>query len=62
LNGCLCVSGFASGNALPAGGDAVRRASTVYFPWLGSDESLEGFGSDEELAKAQAGFAENWAA
>lgn len=52
---------FASGNASPAGGDAVRRASTVYFPWLGSEESLGTFSSDEELAKAQAGFSDNWA-
>jgi homoserine O-acetyltransferase len=52
---------FVSGQAVPPGSDAVRRASTVYFPWLGSDKGLDALGSDEELAKAQAGFAENWA-
>jgi len=52
---------FAAGKAVPPGGDAVRRASTVYFPWLGSDRGLQAMGSDEELAKAEAQFAENWA-
>lgn len=52
---------FTSGNIAPPGGDAVRRASTVYFPWLGSVQSLEAMGSDAELAKAESGFADNWA-
>ncbi|GAB2585995.1 alpha/beta fold hydrolase [Ramlibacter solisilvae] len=52
---------FASGQAVPAGGDAVRRASTVYFPWLASEAGLNTFASDEELVKAEAGFADNWA-
>lgn len=52
---------FGAGAAVPAGGDAVRRASTVYFPWLLSDKALEAMGSDEALAKAEAGFADTWA-
>jgi homoserine O-acetyltransferase/O-succinyltransferase len=52
---------FAAGKAVPPGGDAVRKASTVYFPWLLTDRALEGMGSDEVLAKAEAGFADSWA-
>ena len=52
---------FVAGAAVGPGGDAVRRASTVYFPWIGSDQALEAMGSDEVLAKAEAGFAESWA-
>ncbi len=52
---------FAAGTAVPPGGDAVRRASTVYFPWVLTDRSLDAMGSDEVLAKAEAGFAESWA-
>lgn len=44
----------------PLGGEAVRRAAVVYFPWLLSNEALEGMGSDEVLAKAEAGFAGSW--
>lgn len=52
---------YASGAAVPAGGDAVRRAAIVYFPWLGSDAALEAFESDAAMARAQAGFSESWA-
>lgn len=52
---------FASGQAVPPGGDAVKKASTVYFPWLTTDRGLELMGSDETLAKAEAGFADSWA-
>lgn len=52
---------YAAGVPAPPGGDAVRRASTVYFPWLVSDKAVEAMGSDEALAKAMAGFAESWA-
>lgn len=52
---------FASGAAVPAGGDAVRRASTVYFPWLLSGQALDAMGNDEALAKAEANFADGWA-
>jgi len=51
---------LAAGQVAPPGGEAVRRASTVYYPWLVSDRMLESLGSDEELAKAEAGFADNW--
>jgi homoserine O-acetyltransferase/O-succinyltransferase len=52
---------FVSGAVVPPGGEAVRKASTGYLPWLLSDKGLEAMGSDEALAKAEAGFAENWA-
>ena len=52
---------FVAGKAAPPGGDAVRKASTVYFPWLLTERALEGMGSDDVLAKAEAGFADNWA-
>ncbi|MEO7055409.1 MAG: alpha/beta fold hydrolase [Caldimonas sp.] len=52
---------FVSGVAVPPGGDAVKRASTVYFPWLTTERGLELMGSDETLAKTEAGFAESWA-
>lgn len=52
---------YAAGTAAPPGGDAVRRAAVVYFPWLGSDAMFEAMPSDEAFAKAQAGFAESWA-
>jgi homoserine O-acetyltransferase/O-succinyltransferase len=51
---------FATGQVAAPGGEAVRRASTVYFPWLVSDRMLESLGSDEELAKAEASFGDNW--
>jgi homoserine O-acetyltransferase len=52
---------FASGAIVPPGSEAVRKASTGYFPWLLSDKALDAMGSDEALAKAEAGFADNWA-
>ncbi len=52
---------YASGTAVPPGGDAVRRAAIVYFPWLGSDAALDAFESDEAMTRAQNGFAESWA-
>ena len=52
---------MAAGHVAPPGGEAVRRAAVVYLPWLGSDPALEAMGSDEALAKAEAGFAESWA-
>ncbi len=52
---------FNAAQAPAAGGDAVRRASTVYFPWLGSDSQLRNFGTDEELARAENNQADNWA-
>lgn len=54
-------SAFAAGKIAPVGGEAVRRAATVYLPWLLSVRMLESLGSDDELAKVQAGFAETWA-
>ena len=52
---------FIAGVAAPPGGEGVRKASTVYFPWLLSDKALDAMGSDDVLAKAEAGFADNWA-
>jgi len=52
---------YVSGVAAPPGGDAVRRAAVVYFPWLGSDAMFEAMPSDDAFAKAQAGFGESWA-
>lgn len=52
---------FASGAAVPPGGEAVRQAAIGYFPWLVSDKGLDAMGSDEALAKAEAGFADSWA-
>lgn len=52
---------FASGQAVPPGGDAVKKASTVYFPWLTTERGLALMGSDETLAKAESGFAKSWA-
>ncbi|MDB5829282.1 MAG: hypothetical protein JWQ73_3502 [Variovorax sp.] len=52
---------FVSGVAAPPGGDAVRKASTVYFPWILTDKALDGMGTDDVLAKAEAGFADSWA-
>ena len=52
---------FNAGHSVPAGGDAVRRASTVYFPWLGSDAGMKAFATDDALARAESNFADNWA-
>lgn len=52
---------FTSQTPAPLGGDAVRRAAVVYFPWLGSDAGLELMGSDEVLAKIEASVADGWA-
>lgn len=52
---------FAGGAAAPIGGEAVRRASTVYFPWVISDQALATMDSDDVLARAEAGFAASWA-
>jgi homoserine O-acetyltransferase len=52
---------FVSGVAAPPGGEVVKRAATVYFPWLLTEKALDDLGSDEALAKAEAGFAESWA-
>jgi homoserine O-acetyltransferase len=51
---------FAAGTVAPPGGDAVRRASTGYFPWVATNRLIDSF-TDDELAKLQANFAENWA-
>ena len=44
---------FAGGAAAPIGGEAVRRASTVYFPWVISDQALATMDSDDVLAPMQ---------
>ena len=52
---------FNAGHSVPPGGEAVRRASTVYFPWLGSAAGLKGLATDQDLARAQSNYADNWA-
>lgn len=52
---------FRAGAAVQPGGDFVRMASTGYLAWGTTAASLEAMGSDEALAKAQAGFADRWA-
>lgn len=52
---------FTTGHASLPGGEAIRRAAIVYFPWLVSNRMLESLASDDELAKALSGYGENWA-
>jgi len=51
---------FTPSGALVVGTETVRRASTVYFPWLFSDGLLD-TQSDQQLAGMESNFADIWA-
>jgi homoserine O-acetyltransferase len=41
--------------------EGIKRAGMVYFPWLFSEEYLNGLVKDEEFDKAKIAFGEGWA-
>jgi homoserine O-acetyltransferase/O-succinyltransferase len=41
--------------------EGIKRAGMVYFPWLSSEEYLNGLVKDEDFDKAKVAFGEGWA-
>jgi homoserine O-acetyltransferase len=41
--------------------EGIKRAGMVYFPWLFSEEYLDGLVKDEDFDKAKVAFGEGWA-
>jgi homoserine O-acetyltransferase len=53
--------GYKDGNYAENPTEGIRRAGTIYFPWLWSDEYLHTLKTEEEYQKALWAFGTGWA-